>query len=348
MASPYLNNPSAVLPVTIDPRAPDRDIQLLKVVGAIVPGWEGCRRAGIMVVSGGITNQLFRLSAPDKPTALVRVYGRNTEVVINREAENRLFARLSQEGFAPTYYGRFENGRVEGWWHGFRPLEPHEMGDAHLRRLIAVKLREMHAIAPLEPASMLWATLSRWMDTALSLTFEGADAARYAALDLPRYAETLAALRRSLEDLAPMDPGEALAEASVLAHNDLLSGNILYDDADEVRFIDYEYGARAPAGFDIANHFCEYAGFDSDYERGFPTRDVREDFIAAYLGGRATSAIVAGFSRSVDRYVLVDHFWWGIWAVIQAKYSAIDFDYLEYARLRLAGYDYHLETLAEG
>jgi len=345
MPSAYLNNPSRVLPITVTPDAPDRDVVLLKLVGAIVPGWAGCRRAGIMVVPGGITNQLFRLSATDRPTVLVRVYGRNTEVVIDREAENQLFARLSQEGFAPTYYGRFENGRVEGWWSGFRPLEPHEMGDPHIRRLIAAKLHEMHGIAPLEPAPMMWATLNRWMDAALKLTFDGPDAERYAALELPRYAEVMAALERSFHERPLTGPGEALADRSVLAHNDLLSGNILYDDANEVRFIDYEYGACAPAGFDIANHFCEYAGFDSDYERGFPGRDVRDDFIAAYLGRETTAEVVSGFSRAVDRFILCDHFWWGIWAVIQAKYSTIDFDYLEYARLRLAGFDYHEETL---
>lgn len=28
------------------------------------------------------------------------------------------------------------------------------------------------------------------------------------------------------------------------------------------------------------------------------------------------------------------HFFWGIWALVQAKYSDIDFDYLAYAAIR--------------
>ena len=47
------------------------------------------------------------------------------------------------------------------------------------------------------------------------------------------------------------------------------------------------------------------------------------------------------FSSAVEALVLADHLWWGTWAVIQACYSPIDFDYLDYARLRFAGFDLH-------
>jgi ethanolamine kinase len=30
-------------------------------------------------------------------------------------------------------------------------------------------------------------------------------------------------------------------------------------------FIDFEYGSYSYRGYDIANHFNEYAGFDCDY-----------------------------------------------------------------------------------
>eukprot|EP00878_Enallax_costatus_P032104 GHUV01035205.1.p1 GENE.GHUV01035205.1~~GHUV01035205.1.p1 ORF type:complete len:192 (+),score=40.02 GHUV01035205.1:192-767(+) len=64
----------------------------------------------------------------------------------------------------------------------------------------------------------------------------------------------------------------------VFGHNDLLSGNILvlqqpgFDPEDPDRegpvgFIDYEYGAYTYRGFDIGNHFTEYAGFEGDYTR---------------------------------------------------------------------------------
>lgn len=48
----------------------------------------------------------------------------------------------------------------------------------------------------------------------------------------------------------------------VFAHNDLLLGNILYDEQGEanVIFIDYEYADYNFQAFDIGNHFAEFAG----------------------------------------------------------------------------------------
>ena len=47
----------------------------------------------------------------------------------------------------------------------------------------------------------------------------------------------------------------------VFAHNDLSMGNIMYNsDKDLVTLIDYEYGDFNNQAFDLANHFCEFAG----------------------------------------------------------------------------------------
>ena len=62
----------------------------------------------------------------------------------------------------------------------------------------------------------------------------------------------------------------ALMLRTVYAHNDLLAGNVLLLDADgtgrrRVQLIDYEYAGYNYCGYDLANHFCEYAGFDGDF-----------------------------------------------------------------------------------
>lgn len=343
MERPFRDNPERVLDAVADPARPQ---DLLPVVRAIVPAWAEVAEAAVEPVHGGITNALFKLTAPGREPVLVRIYGPATEVIIDREGENRLFARLSREGFAPPYHGRFRNGRVEGWLEGFRPLTPAELGEPDLRRLIAGELRRLHAIPPASPEPTLWRTLDGWMRAARAFTFaDPRQAGRYAALDLPRRAATLEALRQAFEDRVRHDrrPGARAALRPVLAHNDLLSGNVLVDAGRQrVRFVDYEYGACSYAGFDVANHLCEHAGFDSDFERGFPSREAREDFARHYLGDEAQ---VAAFSDVVEFFVLPDHLFWGTWAVIQAKHSPIDFDFMGYAGLRFAGLDLHLRTL---
>lgn len=70
----------------------------------------------------------------------------------------------------------------------------------------------------------------------------------------------------------------------MFSHQDLLCGNILYSEGwSRVQFIDFEYGGYNFRGFDIANHFCEYAGYDPDYEKGYPRKDKQLHFLRSYV-----------------------------------------------------------------
>lgn len=47
----------------------------------------------------------------------------------------------------------------------------------------------------------------------------------------------------------------------VFCHNDLLLGNILHEkNSHSIEFIDFEYAGPNYQAYDIANHFCEFAG----------------------------------------------------------------------------------------
>lgn len=76
---------------------------------------------------------------------------------------------------------------------------------------------------------------------------------------------------------------EKIDSPIVFSHNDLLYGNVILDDEKkEANFIDYEYGCYAFRGFDIGNHFNEFAGFECDYDR-YPTLDFQMDWFDRYL-----------------------------------------------------------------
>lgn len=115
-----------------------------------------------------------------------------------------------------------------------------------------------------------------------------------------------------------------------------------------VNFIDYEYAVPSPAAFDIANHFAEWAGFECDYG-SLPTRSQRRAFIRQYIdtyfsllpdGGAAADLEdeTRKLLEEVDAYRGLPGFYWGIWALIQALISEIDFDYSTYAEHRLGEY----------
>ena len=143
----------------------------------------------------------------------------------------------------------------------------------------------------------------------------------------------------------------------VLGHCDLLSGNVIVQPCDPntrakvnretVNFIDYEYATPAPVAFDLANHFSEWGGFECKYEN-LPTRETRRTFIQEYVGSYVKYAnlndahtneyYVRRLTQEVDQFRGIPGLYWGIWALIQAKISQIDFDYSGYAETRLAEY----------
>ena len=144
-----------------------------------------------------------------------------------------------------------------------------------------------------------------------------------------------------------------------------------------VNFIDYEYATPSPAAFDIANHFAEWGGFDCDFG-ALPTRAQRTEFIREYIrtyfrllpsksrrnGGTSVNndenkrsdgeqndteqeqqseevdeeVETRKLMHEVDVFRGVPGFYWGIWALIQATISQIDFDYASYAEIRLGEY----------
>jgi ethanolamine kinase len=119
-----------------------------------------------------------------------------------------------------------------------------------------------------------------------------------------------------------------------------------------VSFIDYEYAAPSPAAFDIANHFAEWGGFDCEHNL-LPTRSERLDFIQEYIksyDSHVGSSVFKSVSKvyeagkvgvlfdEVDIFRGIPGFYWGIWALIQAEISQIDFDYASYAEIRLGEY----------
>lgn len=112
---------------------------------------------------------------------------------------------------------------------------------------------------------------------------------------------------------------------------------------DEVSFIDFEYGGNNYRGFDIGNHFCEYAGFECDYSR-YPDKAHQMKWLKVYLtsyGGGSDPSLdeLERLYLEVNIFALCSHFYWGLWALVQAHVSDIDFDYIGYAIHRFTLYE---------
>ena len=63
-------------------------------------------------------------------------------------------------------------------------------------------------------------------------------------------------------------------------------------DASTMQFIDFEYSSFNYRGFDFANHWCEYAGFEGDYSR-YPDHKQQAKFVTGYLQQTGTTTPVS-------------------------------------------------------
>ncbi|KAJ2683390.1 hypothetical protein GGH99_004378 [Coemansia sp. RSA 1285] len=213
----------------------------------------------------------------------------------------------------------------------------------------------------------LWTNVDAWMRLvqrkwpAIRRACAGRNAQCAEILDnWPRVEQAVRRFRAHIE--------ETTQSPVVFAHGDLQYGNILrLESTGELVVVDFEYAGYNYRGFDIANHFCEWM---ADYHHAthphlldparYPTDAQRRAFLRTYVRAKAfvdanvradarspelCSATVSDASvraeverldREVARFVPASHLHWGVWGLLQACSSEIDFDYAAYAAQRLS------------
>ncbi|KAF8481903.1 kinase-like protein, partial [Russula ochroleuca] len=146
----------------------------------------------------------------------------------------------------------------------------------------------------------------------------------------------------------------------------------------QIIVVDFEYASPNPAAFDIANHFHEWT---ANYHGPtphlldptlYPTRAEQRTFLAAYLENRITpvdapfdspAPVFSELSPTARERELIalenavrvwspsSHAMWAMWGLVQAREDVLghvvnpDFDYVGYARCRMAAFYRELATL---
>jgi thiamine kinase-like enzyme len=105
---------------------------------------------------------------------------------------------------------------------------------------------------------------------------------------------------------------------AVPCHNDLLCENFI-DDGAALRIVDYELSGNNDPCFDLGNTAQE-AEFD---------QDLRAALCAAYFGRENRQQLAR-----MNLFALMSDVGWTLWGAIQAKISAVDFDFRGYYEMR--------------
>uniref|UniRef100_A0A452ZNU1 Choline kinase N-terminal domain-containing protein n=6 Tax=Triticinae TaxID=1648030 RepID=A0A452ZNU1_AEGTS len=304
-----------------------------------------CRALEVVPLKGAMTNEVYQVrwltgggeekGEGEYRKVLMRVYGEGVEVFFDREDEVRTFECMSRHGHGPRLLGRFPTGRVEEFIHA-RTLSAVDLRDPEIAAIIASKLREFHHLDMPGPKRVLmWDRLRNWLKTAKSVC--PSDEAKEFRLDN---------LEKEINALESEFSGED--QCIGFCHNDLQYGNIMIDEETKaLTIIDYEYASFNPIAFDISNHFCEMAAdYHSeephilDYTK-YPDLDERKRFVQTYLsssGEEPDAEKIKDLMNNIEKYTLASHLVWGLWGIISEHVNDIDFDYMEYARQRLAQY----------
>ncbi|KAK4265230.1 hypothetical protein QN277_026310 [Acacia crassicarpa] len=320
--------------LTIDPSLspPDMNPRIIELCKDMFKKWSNLddSRFAIERVSGGITNMLLKVSVKEENgnnvAITIRLYGPYTEYIIDRERELQATKYISAAGFGAKWLGIFGNGMVQSFINA-RTLSPPDMREPKLVAKIAKEMKRFHQLeVPGSKEAQLWNDIFKFFKKASALEFD--DAKKQTTYRTISFQE----VHNAILELKWLT--DRLDSPVVFSHNDLLSGNIMInDDEDKLYIIDYEYASYSFRGFDIGNHFAEYAGYDCDYNL-YPNKDEQYLFFKHYLQPDRPHEVpeedLCRLYVEVNIYSLVSHILWALWGLIQAKVSPIDFDYLDY------------------
>jgi thiamine kinase-like enzyme len=375
----YFGNSNLALGGFVQVLSSERDEQILRIASELCPhllsksGEEEEKKEvnpsfEVKPLTGGLSNELFIVTRKDAsaPSVLVRIHPDegDEDGVVNRDVENHLAAWLSEQGIAPAYYGRFENGRIEEFYENVTTLSSSTM--AKYAPKIAVIMAKFHSLnAPTEvlpkPSThehTFYETMDDWLRKAFVLEKK-----------LPNDNMELLTLLENewkwlyseLQSTTFKDPVQTQAlefiRQTVMTHMDGQSLNFLKDEKDDIRVIDFEYAAWNPRAVDIANTFCEYCDMNNicaDFEKEYPSDTQQNAYLIPYIRQAQPSlaeqidkdeiwgaAFLATIRQEIGRFSLVSHLGWATWSVIKSKEdSGINFDYIKYAHHRIDGYQF--------
>lgn len=330
---------------------------------------------------GGLTNELYICTIPgnystnnkEKKQVVLRIYGPLYDDLVSSSSalisDIVVFALLSERNVGPKLYAIFPEGRLEELVNG-KSLRREEMAQPDISVRIAQRMAEYHRLElPLckEP-DFMWNTMHGWCQDVEEMHLNEQDKALILAkvreMDL---VQEYLFLRNYLEKLT--FPGPV-----TFCHNDVQEGNILKvfkerlrnnEEEIELRLIDFEYSAYNYRAFDLANHFCEWmidytvaepVYFSVALDK-WPSKEQQLLFIRTYLGKNTTenshplnepSLEEVELMNQITRFALASHFLWGLWGIVQERFSDktnISFSYMDYGMARLEAYKHHKKLL---
>jgi thiamine kinase-like enzyme len=260
--------------------------------------WKG-ETVKVSPLSGGLTNENYLVEGGGK-RYVVRIPGQSTELLsIDRANEVHNTRAAATTGIGPKVLEVIPDLDVmvlefiEGPTMSAKTLESEEMA-----KRMAASFRRLHAAPRFLQDFNMFRLIESYLDIveAHDVTIP------------PDY-------RDRLPTIAEIERAVAAASLpSVPCHNDLLCENFI-DDGVSLRIVDYELSGNNDPCFDLGNTAQE-AEFDDG---------LRAALCQGYFGRSDAQQLAR-----MNLFALMSDVGWTLWGAIQAKISAIDYDFTGY------------------
>ncbi len=267
---------------------------------ARVPGWAAAPDLSTSVLSGGITNQNFRVDVGGESFVL-RMPGADTELLgINRQHEHAANLLAGQLGIAPeVYYFIQPEGYLVTRFVTARPILPDEITQPANIRRVAETVRRIHAMPDIPGIFDIHQVIRDYSTTA-----------RRYQVAFPENFDWLTRQLQQAEQLLKRLPG-----ATHPCHNDLLNANFLTND--QLTILDWEYSGMGDIFFDLAN-FSDHHNLSDEQDRWL---------LQCYFDRQPE----AGEWAHLKIMKIMSDLREATWGLVQIGISRLDFDFREYA-----------------
>jgi thiamine kinase-like enzyme len=260
--------------------------------------WRG-RRPSISPLSGGLTNENYLVEV-DGAKYVMRLPGQSTELLsIDRENEVYNTKAAATTGIGPRVLEHVPGIDVMVLEFISGPtMSARTLQSPRMAARMADSFHRLHAA----PRFLHDFNMFRLIEYYLRIVEEH-------AVTIPNdyrdWLPTVADIERAVS-VSALPPAPC--------HNDLLCENFI-DDGAALRIVDYELSGNNDPCFDLGNTAQE-AEFD---------QDLRTALAEAYFGGPKPTQLAR-----MNLFALMSDVGWTLWGAIQAKISAVDFDFAGY------------------
>ncbi|EPR79009.1 Choline/ethanolamine kinase [Spraguea lophii 42_110] len=266
--------------------------------------------------SSGKTNILYHCTSPSNSLVL-RIFGDTP--FINRAEEMETITLLNSYSRCAPLIKKYTNGYISQYIIG-RELEDSELQLKY--KNIIKEMKKWHKIKTGTPT--IFTKLKDWYIRAYKHHRD--------FLEKNKILEIIENKEKEINKI------NFTSDDIGFCHNDLLASNILINK-EEIIFIDYEYASINYIHFDIANHLCEYAGYNCNF-RLVPKHNFIKKVIKEYYGGADRTFgkhLSSGFlEENINKllfFIPLAHILWGLWGLIKKKDR--DFDYQKYGKIKI-------------